>query len=88
MALTAMLSFVLVSLLHLVGNGFEFERWLKGLKYLIHDARHASYLLQIERYGAPYCERDCSPALVFSRPGIPLLQVSQSRDPVKIMGSR
>ena len=65
MALTAMLSFVLVSLLHLVGNGFEFERWLKGLKYLIHDARHASYLLQIERYGAPYCERDCSPALVF-----------------------
>jgi len=32
-----------------VGNAYEFERWLKGLKYLIHDARHASYLLQVER---------------------------------------
>jgi len=42
----------------LVGNGFEFERWLKGLKYLIHDARHASYLLQIERYSKWFGE-DC-----------------------------
>lgn len=37
------------NLLCAVGNGFESERWLKGLKYLIHDARHASYLLQVER---------------------------------------
>ena len=50
-ALTLILNFVLCQFLCSVGNGFEFERWLKGLKYLIHDARHASYLLQIERYG-------------------------------------
>jgi hypothetical protein len=38
---------------------------LTGLKYLIHDARHASYLLQVERYDMLECYENFCAVMVF-----------------------